>query len=101
MVKCWGAEFLGEGIRVNSVSPGPTATWIIKRNVADEKAFEAILEFMKTIVPMKRMGEPLEVARAVLFMASEDSYFTTGAELMVDGGMTQLRQFFAIPRGPE
>jgi len=91
MVQCWAAELLPEGIRVNSVSPGPTATSIIKRNVADEKAFERILEFMKTMVPMKRMGEPLEVARAVLFMASEDSSFTTGAELMVDGGMTQVR----------
>src|SRR6266853_974261 len=60
-------------------------------NVADDKAFEPILEFMKTMVPMKRMGEPLEVAKAVLFMASEDSSFTTGAELMVDGGMTQVR----------
>jgi len=49
------------------------------------------LEFMKNMVPMKRMGEPLEVAKAVLFMASEDSSFTTGAELMVDGGMTQVR----------
>ncbi len=91
MVQCWAAELLPEGIRVNSVSPGPTATSIINRNVADEKAFEPILEFMKAMVPMKRMGEPLEVAKAVLFMASEDSSFTTGAELMVDGGMTQVR----------
>lgn len=91
MVQCWAAELLPEGIRVNSVSPGPTATSIINRNVADEKAFEPILEFMKNMVPMKRMGEPLEVAKAVLFMASEDSSFTTGAELMVDGGMTQVR----------
>ena len=91
MVQSWAAELLPKGIRVNSVSPGPTATSIINRNVADEKAFEPILEFMKNMVPMKRMGEPLEVAKAVLFMASEDSSFTTGAELMVDGGMTQVR----------
>ena len=90
-VQCFAAELLPRGIRVNSVSPGPTETPIIGRSGLDEKTVAAVKSHLIQVIPMKRMGKPEEVGRAVLFLASEDASFTTGAELMVDGGWTQMR----------
>lgn len=85
------AELVGDGIRVNMVSPGPIETPIISRNVgmsaSEEEGFRAQL---KAVVPMKRIGEPEEVARPVLFLASDDASFITGVELFVDGGCVEL-----------
>lgn len=90
-VQCFAAELLPRKIRVNSVSPGPTETPIIERSgIGNEKA-QAIKDHLSQIIPMKRMGKPAEVAQAVLFLASENSSFTNGAEIMVDGGWTQMR----------
>ena len=90
-VQCFAAELLTRGIRVNSVSPGPIETPIIDRSGMDQKTVGAIKSHLVNVIPMKRMGKPEEVARAVLFMASDDSSFTTGSELMVDGGWTEMR----------
>lgn len=80
-----GAELVGRGIRVNCLSPGPTDTPIITRsNIADIDGMKAQ---MRAVVPMKRMGEPEEIARAVLFLASTDASFITGIDLLVDGGL--------------
>ena len=83
------AELLPRGIRVNAVSPGPIATPSIGKmelppEVADQMRAQVI-----EMVPMKRMGHAEEVAKAVAFLAF-DATFTTGAELVVDGGATQL-----------
>ncbi len=85
------AELVAEGIRVNMVSPGPTETPLINRNVgmgAEEVA--SLRRRMIEAIPMKRMGEPGEIARAVLFLASPEASFITGVDLFVDGGCVEL-----------
>src|ERR1700738_2581160 len=81
------AELVGRGIRVNAVSPGPIETPEGFARTGLPK--EAIDEFVKNIVskvPMKRIGQPHEIAVAVAFLASSDASFITGAEIPVDGG---------------
>jgi len=83
----FAAELVGRGIRVNVVSPGPVETPIIERTAG--LTAQMIPELRKQMVantPMKRMGEPSEVARAALFLASEEASFITGVDLLVDGG---------------
>jgi NAD(P)-dependent dehydrogenase (short-subunit alcohol dehydrogenase family) len=80
---------LEKNIRVNAVSPGPIKTPIIGRH-ADEKAVRKTWDYLASVIPMKRMGEAEEVAKAVLFLSSDDSSFTTGTELQVDGGRVDL-----------
>ena len=81
------AELVPMEIRVNAVSPGPTDTPILGKTFGDMAP--QIKEQMKGMVPMKRWGASEEVAKAVLFLAF-DATFTTGAELPVDGGWSQL-----------
>lgn len=84
-------ELVTEGMRVNVVSPGPTETPIINRNPgmsADDVA--GLRAAMIEAVPMKRMGEADEIARAVLFLASDEASFITGIDLFVDGGCVEL-----------
>ena len=83
------AELLPRGIRVNAVSPGPIETPSIgKMDLPPEMADQVRAQVIE-MVPMKRMGQAEEVAKAVAFLAF-DATFTTGAELVVDGGATQL-----------
>jgi NAD(P)-dependent dehydrogenase (short-subunit alcohol dehydrogenase family) len=77
-------ELKDRRIRSNVLSPGPTDTPIVDQQPAD-----AIARIVST-VPMGRMGEPDEIARAALFLASDDSSFVTGIELFVDGGRAQI-----------
>lgn len=84
------AELAVRGIRVNAVAPGPIVTPIFGRTGLPQ---EAIDEFAKDVlgkVPMKRFGQPEEVAAAVAFLASQDASYITGVELNVDGGMGQV-----------
>jgi NAD(P)-dependent dehydrogenase (short-subunit alcohol dehydrogenase family) len=83
------AELLPRRIRVNVVSPGPTETEIFKRG-ASPAQIEAVRSKLGGAVPMKRMGEPEEVARAVLFLASSEASFINGVDLNVDGGTLEL-----------
>jgi len=85
-------ELVGEGIRVNMVTPGPIETPLITRNIGmDGAAVDALRQAMIAAVPMGRMGDPDEVARAVLYLASEESSFVTSQEIFVDGGALDLR----------
>jgi len=84
------AELVGRGIRVNAVAPGPIVTPIFGKTGLPE---EAVDEFAKEIiekVPMKRFGQPEEVAATVAFLASEDASYITGVEINVDGGSGQI-----------
>ena len=83
-VRAWTVELKDRRIRSNVLSPGPTETPIVDRQPAD-----AIARIVSTI-PMGRMGEPDEIAKAALFLASDDSSFVTGIELFVDGGRGQV-----------
>ncbi len=90
LVRTAAAELVGRGIRVNSVAPGPIVTPIFERTNLPK---EAVDEFAKEIVgkvPMKRFGQPEEVAGAVAFLASQDASYITGEEINVDGGMGQI-----------
>lgn len=88
MARGMASELLPNGIRVNAVSPGPIETDILERTMSREDA-EQTKAGMTASNPMRRFGRPEEVARAVAFLAFEATY-TTGAELVVDGGASQL-----------
>ena len=91
-MKVFAKELVAEGIRVNVVSPGPIDTPLLHRNPgmsADDVA--TLKEMMIANIPMHRMGESEDVAKAVLFLASDDASFITGANLFVDGGLIELR----------
>jgi len=87
-VRAWTVELKDRRIRSNVLSPGPTDTPIV-----DQQPQDAISRIVSTI-PMGRMGEPDEIAKAALFLASDDSSFVTGIELFVDGGRAQI-----LPKG--
>jgi len=92
VVRILATELVGDGIRVNMVSPGPTETPIINRDPnMDAAAIEGLRKIMLQEIPMHRMGEADEIARAVLFLASEEASFITGVDLFVDGGSVELR----------
>ena len=83
------AELLPREIRVNAVTPGPVDTPILGKMFPDKEAAAQLREKMTGMVPMKRWGTSDEIAKAILFFAF-DATFTTGAELPVDGGWSQL-----------
>ncbi|WP_144108198.1 SDR family NAD(P)-dependent oxidoreductase [Paraburkholderia sp. BCC1886] len=82
--RTWTAELATRGIRVNTLSPGPIDTPMFD-GVSDE-----LRQALTERIPMKRLGRPEEVASAALFLASTESSFIAGAELCIDGGMTQV-----------
>jgi NAD(P)-dependent dehydrogenase (short-subunit alcohol dehydrogenase family) len=83
-VRTWTTDLKDRHIRSNVLSPGP-----IKTPQIDRQPPEAIARMVST-VPMGRMGQPEEVAKAALFLASDESAFVTGIELFVDGGLAQV-----------
>jgi NAD(P)-dependent dehydrogenase (short-subunit alcohol dehydrogenase family) len=90
-MKVFAKELLPRKIRVNLVSPGPIDTPLLYRNPGmDPEDVARLKEMMIANIPMHRMGESDEVAKAVLFLASDDAAFITGADLLVDGGLIEL-----------
>jgi NAD(P)-dependent dehydrogenase (short-subunit alcohol dehydrogenase family) len=83
-------ELLPRKIRVNMVSPGPTDTEIFKRDASVEE-IAGVRDFLSGVVPMGRLGEAEEVARAALFLASDEASFINGVDLFVDGGCVELK----------
>jgi NAD(P)-dependent dehydrogenase (short-subunit alcohol dehydrogenase family) len=83
-VRTWTTDLKDRHIRSNVVSPGPISTPLTNRQSAD------VISRIVATVPMGRMGEPDEVAKAALYLASDDSSFVTGVELFVDGGRAQI-----------
>jgi NAD(P)-dependent dehydrogenase (short-subunit alcohol dehydrogenase family) len=84
------AELVGRGIRVNAVAPGPIVTPIIERTGLPKEAIDQFVKETVAKVPMKRFGQPEEVAGAVAFLASQDASYITGVEINVDGGLGQI-----------
>jgi NAD(P)-dependent dehydrogenase (short-subunit alcohol dehydrogenase family) len=85
LTKHLAIEWAGRGIRINAVAPGTIWTDRVKE-VRDEPGGEKYITDIKAMHPMGRIGEPSEVAAAILFLASDDASFITGAILPVDGG---------------
>jgi NAD(P)-dependent dehydrogenase (short-subunit alcohol dehydrogenase family) len=82
--RTWTAELSGRGIRVNTLSPGPIDTPMMAA------ASEELRQGIEQRIPLGRMGRPEEVAAAALFLASDESSYIAGAELCIDGGLTQV-----------
>jgi NAD(P)-dependent dehydrogenase (short-subunit alcohol dehydrogenase family) len=90
LARTWAVELKDRKIRVNVVSPGPIMTPAIDGLVKTEAEREQFKAGMEAQVPLGRIGEPDEVAKAVLFLAGNDGSFVNAAELFVDGGMAQV-----------
>lgn len=86
--RTWADELKGRQIRVNCLSPGPIETPIINQTMGE--GAEARREYFAKMVPLGRMGLPEECASVALFLASDESSYMTGCDLVVDGGATQL-----------
>ena len=82
--RTWTNELASRNIRVNTLSPGPIDTPMM------QVASEEVRNFLIGKIPLARLGKPEEVAAAALFLASDESRFIAGAELCIDGGMTQV-----------
>jgi NAD(P)-dependent dehydrogenase (short-subunit alcohol dehydrogenase family) len=90
LARSFAAELHPRGIRVNALSPGIIDTPIFDRLGMEDDQVEGLKKALEAQVPMGRLGTPDEVARAAVFLASEDSSYITGAELPVSGGLGQL-----------
>jgi NAD(P)-dependent dehydrogenase (short-subunit alcohol dehydrogenase family) len=88
--RTWTTDLKQRRIRVNAVSPGATDTPGLSDLLASAEAGRERLKTIATSVPLGRLGTPDEVARAVVFLASDDSSYITGTELFVDGGFAQV-----------
>ena len=87
--RSWSLNLNQRNIRVNAISPGPIDTTFVNRVLNDQQTEQFIQNIVKA-TPLGRMGSPDEVAKAVSFLASDDSSYITGIELFVDGGMAQI-----------
>jgi NAD(P)-dependent dehydrogenase (short-subunit alcohol dehydrogenase family) len=88
--RTWANELKVRRIRVNAVSPGPVDTPAIERATGGYDAAQTLLTELAKDVPLGRVAQPDDIARAVVFLASDDASYVNGAELFVDGGMTQI-----------
>lgn len=86
----WTLDLQARGIRVNAVSPGATDTPALNGLGRTEAEQQQIKAGLMAAIPMGRLGTPDEIAKAVVFLASDDSSYITGIELFVDGGMAQI-----------
>jgi NAD(P)-dependent dehydrogenase (short-subunit alcohol dehydrogenase family) len=88
--RTWAMELKDRGIRVNNLSPGAVDTPIIDGQFTTKDAADAARATFAQMTPLGRIGRPEEVAAAALFLASDDSSYSTGIDLVTDGGMSQV-----------
>ena len=88
--RTWTTDLKDRGIRVNVVSPGFTDTPGLSKLLASGETGQERLKMISNIVPLGRIGTPDDIAKAVVFLASDDSSYITGTELFVDGGVAQV-----------
>jgi len=91
LARSWILELKGRNIRINTLSPGPTHTpGLVELAGPDAAQQQGLLDYLTSQLPIGRMGQPEDIAKAAVYLASEDSSFVTGIELFVDGGMVQV-----------
>ena len=88
LARILSGELVSRGIRVNSVSPGPISTSLLNKLGLPEADLKAVSDSIQSQVPVGRFGKPSEIAQAVVFLASDESAFTVGSKLLIDGGMS-------------
>jgi NAD(P)-dependent dehydrogenase (short-subunit alcohol dehydrogenase family) len=88
LVRTLSGELISRGIRVNAVSPGPIATPLLTKLGLSDADLRSVQASIQGQVPAGRFGQPSEIAKAIVFLASDESAFTVGGELLIDGGMS-------------
>lgn len=88
--RTWAAEFKGRGIRVNTLSPGVTDTPILDSQSSTPEEHESLVNMYLSMIPIGRLARAEEIASAAVFLASDQSSYMTGADLMDDGGVGQV-----------
>lgn len=91
LVQTLALELMGRGIRVNAICPGPIDTPMFERMGLSAQALEVRKATIREKSPSKRFGSPAEAAKVAMFLASDDSSYVVGEEIVVDGGMSILR----------
>jgi NAD(P)-dependent dehydrogenase (short-subunit alcohol dehydrogenase family) len=87
----WILDLKGRNIRVNTLSPGPTrTTGLVELAGNDAAAQQGLVDALAAQVPLGRVADPDEIAKAAVFLASDDASFVNGAELFADGGLAQI-----------
>ncbi|WP_395336118.1 SDR family oxidoreductase [Novosphingobium sp. BL-8H] len=86
----WILDLKDRRIRVNAVSPGVTDTPGVDHLFGSGEAAQGTRDYLASLIPAGRIGQPEEIAKAVLFLASDDASFVNGVELFVDGGQVQI-----------
>lgn len=90
LARTLSGELKDRGIRINGLSPGPTETPALGKLGLEAQEEAALRDEIRRLVPIGRMGAPVELAKAAVFLASDESSFVVGAELLVDGGVRNL-----------
>jgi NAD(P)-dependent dehydrogenase (short-subunit alcohol dehydrogenase family) len=90
LVRTLSGEFISRGIRVNAISPGPISTPLYGKLGLSKDDLTSVAASIQSQVPVGRFGTPVEIAHAAVFLASDESAFTVGSDLMIDGGLGNL-----------
>ncbi|MCW3463494.1 SDR family oxidoreductase [Chitinophaga nivalis] len=90
-IKTFSTECTARNIRVNGISPGHIKTNIFNNTGLTPADIEGVIESILPALPFKRFGEPVEIAKAVLFLASDDAAYIHGTELLIDGGLSNVK----------
>ena len=88
--RSWILDLKDRGIRVNAISPGPILTPGLTDLADTPEEKQGLLDYLASQVPMGRIGDPDEIGKAAVFLASDDASFVNGVELFVDGGLAQI-----------
>jgi NAD(P)-dependent dehydrogenase (short-subunit alcohol dehydrogenase family) len=90
LARTLSGELVSRGVRVNTISPGPVSTPIYQKLGLPDDALQAMSRSLLTQLPAGRFGDPVEIARASVFLASDESAYAVGSELVMDGGFTTV-----------
>jgi NAD(P)-dependent dehydrogenase (short-subunit alcohol dehydrogenase family) len=91
LARSWVLDLKGRAIRINTLSPGPIHTpGLVELAGPDAAQQQGLLDYLTSQIPIGRIGQPDDVAKAAVFLASDDSAFITGIELFADGGIAQV-----------